>query len=218
MKIIRNKKKYDRKIKAWRKFEPKLKIADIILTHNSPPNSRLWVSKKIREVTNSDWVHVALVFAIPNKKNQFNNVLIVEARDRGIEIHRIREYTKYIDFTHIGVKRVPSLSEKERQKVLAYMLNNVDTPYDFMRIFAIYIEKIFSKNIFKDKKSKLFNKDNFICSSFVQKSYFKAAQKKHKQEVIFKDVFNNLLDLEDIYPSDIAKSKKCEWLFDSRKY
>ncbi len=202
----------EKRAQDWAKIEPQLQVADIILTRE---NSLF--SAAVRKATGSYWSHVSIVFAVPDKKVFFNNILVVSAENKGIEIHRIQRYTKHLDFCDIGVKRVPGLSAEMRQIVLSYVLNNVDIPYDFRRVFGFAVE-YFENKFFKKKKEHLeesfFNRNAFICSSFIQKAFYAAMPESKKDSVIFKDKEkSNPFFLEEVTPADIANSKNCDWVY-----
>jgi hypothetical protein len=200
------------RLAKWKGIESKLKIADIILT----TDKQSYLSAAIRKATKGHWSHAALVFFIPNKKLLFNNTLVIEALDNGIEIHRIQKYTRYLDQFDIGVKRVPGLTDELREKVLAFMLNNVDVPYDFTRLFAYLLKKILG-NFVEKYKERLINKDDFVCSTFAQKAFWNAMPEDKKASVIFKKDFKSEFSLEEVTPADIARSKNCIWLYNPHR-
>lgn len=191
----------------WKKIEKKLQVADILLLRRR----RSFLSKQIRIATNSYWNHTAIVFRIPNEQNQTRNVLIIEAL-HGIEIHRLESYTKKLDIYDIGVKRVPGLNKELQKKIITFMLDNVDTPYDYTRLLGIFIRHYLWKSLLKYREH-LINKDYYVCSSFTQRAFYRAMPENRKKDVLFrKDVISDL-DLEDIAPGDIAKSTNCKWIY-----
>ena len=161
---------------------------------------------------------------MPNKKGLFNNYLIVEANRRGMEIHRIQEYTKRLDLYDIGVKRVPGLDKETRERVVAFMLNNVDKPYDYTRIFG-FLLKSFDWDLTKGLAPMFVAKEDFVCSSFIQKAFYQAVEGAKKLKVIFNnglkfDCHGNMKSgesiekhLDYVTPKDVAKSDNCVWLF-----
>ncbi len=111
--------RYSGKLEAWEKIEPKLQLVDIILVRTKGT----FIGWAIRKLTKSYWDHVALVFAVPNPKLQFYNYLVIEANRKGLEVHRIQEYTKNFRHYDIGVKRVHGMDDATSERVLAFMLN-----------------------------------------------------------------------------------------------
>lgn len=207
-------KKIKNKIERWKKIELKLQTADIILARENK-----YYSSLVRKVTNSYWSHIMIVFFIQKKEIPFKNILVISAETGGIEIHRMHKYTEMLKSNKydLGVKRVQGLSPEEKRKVLAYMLNNIDIPYDYLRLFAFLINYL--KNLFRIKNKKqilnnfLINKNLFICSSFIQKAFFEAVLDDKKKKIIFSSKSNSSFFLEEVTPADIAKSKNCEWIY-----
>jgi len=197
----------------WKETEAKLQVADIILVRRKKIFSRM-----IRKATGSYWSHVMIVFSVADKKINFKNILVVSAETRGIEIHRIQKFSRNLDGDYdFGVKRFPGLTAEDRQKVMSYMLNNVDIPYDYLRIFGFMLN--YFLNLFKIKKRQkhikkyLINKNTFICSSFIQKAFFAAVPKEKKEAVLFTKNKDFQLVLEEITPADIARSNNFEWIY-----
>lgn len=208
-----------KRIEEWKKIESKLQVADIILARETK-----LLSKIITRVTKSHWSHAMVVFFVPDKKNLFNNVLVISAETHGIEIHRIQKFSKKLINKNydLGVKRVEGLSDETKEKVLSFMFNNLDIPYDYTRLLAFFIRYL--KSIFKKKDKKaehltnyLVNKDAFICSSFIQKAFFGAMPKSKKNSVLFKQCEEDKCFLEEITPANLAKSKNSKWIYNPHK-
>ncbi len=198
----------------WQGIEPNLQVADIILVRdNEAP-----LSKVIRKSTNSYWSHVAMVFFVPDKELSFDNILLIGAEHRGIEIHRIQRYTHNLDRLDIGVKRIPGLPLKTRERVVSYVLNNIDIPYDFARLFGFFFRYLFTQLRKKHQdpehiKKFLINRDTFICSTFIQKAFFEAVPQEKRHAVMFNKELPTPLALEEVTPADIARSSTCQWLY-----
>lgn len=209
-------KKKINKQKDWNKIESRLQVADIILVREK----RMW-SKIIQKAENSYWSHVLLVFFVPDKNMIFKNILVIGAQPHGIEVHRIQEFTNKIGNGYdIGIKRVPGLSKDLREKVLSYMLNNIDIKYDYRALFGFFVNYIISvltmQDLNKNLKQFLINKDAFICSSFLQKAFYNAMPEKRKKNVLFSEEDSNFF-MEETTPADIARSKNCKWLYNSHR-
>ena len=197
----RAKKKYE----EWLEIQSKLKVADIILLREKGD----FTSSVIRRFTKSYWSHVALVFVVPDKNFLFNNYLIIESNQTGLEIHRIQKYTKHLNRFDIGVKRVSGLDKQTREKVVAFMLNNLDQKYDAARILG-FLLKSFDIDLTKGLSPLFVNDQDFVCSTFIQKAFFDAFGKK-RDLVDFSSKKED--DMEYLIPKDIAKSKNCKWLY-----
>lgn len=200
-----------KRTEAWKKFEPKLQIGDIILTRDT---SAL-LSRSIRKVTGSYWNHVLIVFFIPDEKILFNNTLVISAETHGIEVHRIQRYTHHFDHVDLGVKRVVGLNPDLKEKIISYAFNQIDIPYDYTRLFGFILKTIENTVLPGNKHLRKFltNKDAFICSSFIQKAFFEAMPPERKYEVIFKNDFDATTSLEDITPADVARSRNLKWVY-----
>lgn len=200
----------EKRAAAWREIEPQLQVADIILVRE-----RSLLSKTVRSVTKSYWSHAVIVFAVPDSDILFNNILVISAEDGGIEIHRIQRYTKRFDHFDLGVKRVPGLAREIQEKVLSYVLNNVDIPYDYARLFGFllyFLLNKFRKNSRNILLKRFTNENAFVCSSFIQKAFYAAVPKEKKDEVIFTENRSSRFFLEEVTPADIARSSNCVWL------
>lgn len=199
--------------RGWEKVKSKLEVADIILARE-----KKMISKIITKGTESYWSHVLIVYAIPEKRGVFKNTLVMSAEPNGIEIHKIEKFSKQLDYTYdLGVKRVPGLSDETKERVISFMSNNVDIPYDYTRLLSYFINYI--KNLFKLKRNEmplknfLVHKDTFICSSFIQKAFYEAMPNNKKKLAIFGQNNDLKFFLEDITPADIARSKNCKWIY-----
>lgn len=211
--------RYKKKLDEWNRFESKLQLADIIMVRTK----RSFIGWAIRKLTKSYWDHVALVFAVPNPQVQFYNYLIIEANRKGLEVHRIQEYTKNFRRYDIGVKRVPGMDVATRERVLAFMLNQVDQPYDVSRILG-FVLRSFDLDVLKNFSNLFVDRKDFICSSFTQKAFYEAFSDDCKQDVVFregafkrkktKESFEELLNY--VSPGDIAKSDKAKWLYNEK--
>ncbi|MDF1496746.1 MAG: YiiX/YebB-like N1pC/P60 family cysteine hydrolase [Patescibacteria group bacterium] len=195
---------------------PQLKIGDVILVHTKG----YWLSKLIRRATSSYWSHVALVFdVIPNSTNH-PDVLIIEALDRGIEIHRIEHYLRNPKKYDIGIKRIPILNDQERERFRGFFLDAVDTPYDFSRLFSYFtkkfVNKIFGTEIVNWITKHVIDIDQYVCTTFAQRAFYLAVSKEKRDLVLMRKKnkqLNFLLQMEEISPKDYAESENAIWLF-----
>jgi hypothetical protein len=188
-----------RRLDSWKKFVPQLQVADIILTRND----HSLISRGIRGATKSYWNHSVIVFSVPDKHTHFNNTLVISAENHGIEIHRLQRYTNHFDYIDIGVKRIPDLTPVLRKEVVSYVLNNLDIPYDFTRIFGLLI-KFFQQVLFHKRgylKRYLTHQDAFICSAFIQKAFYEVVTPERKFNVILKNDFDAMTMLDEVTPA-----------------
>jgi hypothetical protein len=195
---------------------PHLEIGDIILVHTKG----YWLSKLIRRATASYWSHVALVFDVVANNTNHPDVLLIEALDRGIEIHRIEHYLNKPEKYKLGVKRVPVLNNTERDRFRGFFLDAVDTPYDFSRLFSYFtkniIERIFGPNIVNWVTKYVINVNEYVCTTFAQRAFYLAVSKEKRDLVLMRKKnkqLNFLLQMEEISPKDYALSDNTIWLF-----
>ena len=122
-------------VKKWYEVEQNLQLADIILVHGK---GRIF--RAIQERGDSYWNHTALVLQPPRPELGIRGAVIIGAIDGGIEVHRLRKYSERRDKFDIGVKRLPGLTDEMKKKVLSYLLNKLDAPYDYTRLFGYLFE------------------------------------------------------------------------------
>ncbi|MBU2566634.1 hypothetical protein KKG46_03685 [Patescibacteria group bacterium] len=207
------------KYKTIDKALPNLKVGDIFLIHTKG----FWVSKLVRKTTKSYWSHVALVFEVIHNKTDYPDVLLIEALDRGIEIHRVEHYLRHPKEYDVGIKRIPILTDTERDRFRGFFLDAVDTPYDFSRLFSYFlknfVQKIFGQAITNWITKKVINIDQYICTTFAQRAFYLAVPREKRDKVLMRDGegFNFLLQMEEITPRDYAISKNSEWLYNPHK-
>lgn len=192
-----------------------LQVADIVLTRTKRAN---WLIRGIRKVSRSHWNHNALVFQVVRQEGIEPEILLVEALDHGIEIHRLRKYLDDKEYD-IGIKRVTGLTDEERERILAYFLEMIDTPYDFTRLFGYLMNRItlrLAGGKVRDMiAQRIINVDNFVCSSFSQRAFYLGVAPNKREQMMFrKDAGTNFLfKMEFISPGDIARSDVAEWLY-----
>lgn len=185
---------------------PMLQEADLVFVRIK----KNWLRELLRKVTGSYWDHIALVLFPVNvgKANCFN--LIIEAVDpSGIEIHKLDKYLKDPDKYEVGIKRVPGLTMKTRQRILSFMLMNVDAPYykfGFFKLVFALLSEAYSR--------KYLGRQRYSCSSFVQKAFYEAATWEQRSKFVFREDFLSPIELQGIItPGDIAISDKSVWIY-----
>jgi hypothetical protein len=195
---------------------PHLEIADIVLfsTRGNP------ISRLIKKKSHSYWSHVALVVDFPSMGAGSRDVLLVEAMDRGIEIHRLERYIRQPEKYRIGIKRVPGLTREERERIRGFFLDAVDTPYDFSRLFTFFLRSKIIRWLGRGAlfflARKLIHPNQFICTTFAQRSFYLGVSEAKRERVLFReddDAVNFLHQMEEITPGHIAQSSRCDWLY-----
>ena len=206
MKVKNKKQKEKSPCQKKKEKIPVLQEADLVFVRIK----KNWLRELLRKVTGSYWDHVALVLFPVNvgKANCFN--LIIEAVDpSGIEIHKLDKYLKDSDKYEIGIKRVPGLTMETRQRILSFMLMNVDAPYykfGFFKLVFALLSEAYSR--------KYLGRQRYSCSSFVQKAFYEAATWEQRSKFVFREDFLSPIELQGIItPGDIAVSDKSVWIY-----
>lgn len=193
-----------------------VKIGDIVLMRHEVGR----IESAIREATHSYWDHTALVFRVLEDSHGHRVILIIEALPHGISVHRLQKYLREPDQYDIGIKRMPILSDENRERFMGFFLDVLDTPYDFTRIAAYFSRKFvhfLGGNRAEDFVTKrVINVDQFICTSFAQRAYYLAVPPNMRDKTIFRensDDLNFLTRMEYISPGEVARSANTEWLY-----
>ncbi len=202
------------KIQKWHEVESQLQVADIILVHGERPFYRA-----IQQRSHSYWNHVAVVLQPPRPELGLRGSFIIGAIDSGIEVHRLRKYSEERDKFDIGVKRFPNLTDQMRQHILSYMLNKIDSPYDYTRLVGFLFEEVLKtflpKKIFKKVRRFLITSqpNAFVCSTFIQHAFFESVPAKVQPKTFAREHIDKLLEIEETTPADFARSPHYEWVF-----
>lgn len=202
------------KIQEWRAVENQLQVADIILVHGERS-----FYKAIQKRSASYWNHVAVVLQPPRPELGIRGAFIIGAIDSGIEVHRLRKYSEDMTRFDIGVKRFPGLTNEMRQHILSFMLNKVDSPYDYMRLLGYLFEGVLkfclSKNLFKKVRRFIITAqpNSFVCSTFIQHAFFTSVPHKMQEKTFAREHLRSLLEIEEIIPADFARSENYEWIY-----
>jgi len=188
---------------------PKLNQADIILVHTK----RNFLKYLLQKVTDNYWDHTALVlFTKDPKKGRLYDQIIEAIPPKGIEVHKLEKYLINPDKYDIGIKRVPDLSEHDRENIIAFSLTNVDAPY-----YKLSRLKFLCAAMSKTYKKWMLRRQRYSCTGFVQKAFYEVASLNKKDRFIFKTDFVSPIELQEITtPADIANSKNCVWIYNEK--
>ncbi len=197
---------------------PELKIGDIIMVRHKKGGPMRFF---LRRITNSYWDHTALVIFAKNIEKGYAADIIIESIQyglvasfrQGVQIHRLEKYLNNPNKYDIGIKRFGFLNEELRDRVRAFVLMNVDTPY-----YPLYMFKFLLAWLSKRYRKYLLNRQRFSCSGFLQKAFYEAVDWEDRSKVIFRNVGYTPMQLQEITnPSDIANSVSCTWLWNARQ-
>lgn len=192
---------------------PQLRLADIILVRHKRGLTR----RLLRRVTKSYWDHAALVIFSRNPEKGYSADIIIEAIQyglmtslrRGFEIHRLEKYLKEPELYDVGIKRFEWLPKEMQNRVRAFVLMNVDTPY-----YTQSTTKFFLAWVSRTYRRIFMRRQRYSCSGMVQKAFYEAADWGERSKVIFRNVGYTPIQLQDITsPADIAQSDACTWVW-----
>jgi hypothetical protein len=202
--------------KAWLAFRGEVRVADIFLVHDR----KGIVEGFIRKTTGSYWNHSFIVFETWDNL-PFGGPLIVDIGIDGVAIHRLKKYTDDLERYDFGVLRYPGLTAKEEQDfVKGFILDNIDTPYDFRRILGLIFKsvakKMLSRRDFIAAAGLFINDKYFVCSSFVRKAFHRF--REQPSATLDADSMKELKSNAEMYtPADIASDRIFTWLFNERR-
>lgn len=195
---------------------PELRIADIVLVRHK----KIFTRGLLRHVTESYWDHVALVLFARNPAKGYASDIIIEAIQyginssyrRGVEIHRLDKYLNDPERYDVGIKRVAWLNEEMQNRVRAYMLMNVDSPY-----YPLNTSKFLLAMLSKSFRHYLNGRQRYSCSGLVQKAFYEAVDWVDRSNVMFKGAGYTPIELQETTsPGDIGKSTACDWIWHKR--
>ena len=226
----------------------KLKRADILLTHAKCS----LLGTLVRFGTRSYWDHSLMVFTIKDEKQGYDSTFVIDSDAFGIDIHNIGYYFERPRKYDVLIKRLEldwldGDSEEGGlrycRKVRGFALQEIDDKYDYrmmVKVAAKILRRMVLVLLFplqrrkkhdeerRVKVSRLIgiNVNAYICSGFVQWSYYQAMSqllddadpdKPNKlQGVIFNPAFTTGSDEEILLsttPADLANSDKLSWQY-----
>lgn len=202
------------KIQEWHTVESQLQIADIIFVHGET-----FMFRAVQRRGASYWNHVAVVLQPPRPDLGIRGAFIIGAIDTGIEAHRLRKYSEEMDRFDIGVKRFPGLTDEMRQHILSFMLNKIDVPYDYTRVFGYLFEGalrfLLPKKLFKRVRRFIITSqpNSFVCSTFIQRAFFASVPHKIQPQTFARERLHSLVEMDEVTPADFARSPNYEWVF-----
>lgn len=193
---------------------PRLHAADIVLIRHKRSLFRYFLRKAMR----SRWDHVALILFPRDEAAGVEHAIIVESirsdsfRVNGgsaVSLHRLDKYLDKPKRYAVGIKHVPDINEDVRQRILLYMLMNVDAPYwpwNELRITLSSFSRTLSRFVLKRQR--------FSCSGLIQKAFYDAVSYDARSSVVFKEDVYSPIELQELTtPEDFASSKKCDWIY-----
>lgn len=199
-----------------------LEVGDLVLFHK---RTGLFQRMIRRASGNAFWNHSAMVFDVIEVGGK-KEVILIEALDKGIEIHRLDRYTNNERDYVLGFKRLPGLTEPQKERIRGFFLDAVDTPYDFVTalswLFKQPVLKVLGMRV-KDFLERLaIDPTLYVCTSFSQRAFYLALPPNERDRAFFISDHKETMDLNflfrmvDIAPIDIARSKNTVWLWGER--
>lgn len=204
---------------SWEEAFRDLQVADLVLMRYKFG----LVPHYIRKADHSYWNHAALVFDVPQSGSGRKDVLIIEALPEGIEVHRLKRYANDRRRYDIGVKRVPGLTDDERERIRSFFLDAVDSSYDYTRLFGFILRSAIARLLGVKStdyiRHRVINPGDFTCTSFAQRAFYLALPPEKRERVYFKKGIRVSFSdkMETVTPGDIARSENTEWLYNPHK-
>lgn len=196
---------------------PSLEIGDIILFQSRGTFMR----KMIRVFGDSYWTHAALVFDVVKQGDEVLSVILIEA-NQNVRLHRLESFLLQKDVYRFGVKRIPGLTEQEKERFRGFFLDAIDLKYDFL--FGVYfalstiLKKFFGHKAEQFLLSYAGHSRAFVCSTFAQRAFYLAAEPENRRKMLFLGEKASFIKAHGVVlPGDIAKSTNTIWLFNPHR-
>jgi len=202
-----------------------LQHGDILLSR-----SPTFASRMIRFISGDFFSHAAVVFLLPQAREHFEHTYVIESLFKGVGIANLDTYVGgRRPVEEIGVLR---LEGKEFNRLFfkranGTLLNEVNKPYDFHRLWRMAISTVFGLHRIAKKISgrpnvyRRWYPRQFICSGFIQYGYYQAAigEKIDVERVIFMNGLDNPStdQMMGTTPEDVARSDKLTWKYVIRR-
>jgi len=200
-----------------------LQRGDILLSRSPTTASRL-----IRFFSGHFFSHAALIFLLPKAREQLSHTFVIESLFKGVGIANLETYVEGRNpVEEVGILRLEGFSARFFKRANGTLLNEVNKPYDFPRLWRIAFSTVFGM---QRALQRLRRKPNiyrrwyprqFICSGFIQYGFYEAAvgEEIQTQRVILK---NGLEDpstdqMMGTTPEDVATSDKLKWKYVIRR-
>ncbi len=198
---------------------PPLRVGDLILIRHKKGHGIIsrWL---LRRITFSYWDHSSLVIFSKDKLGGYSTDMIAESKQdtlfhsihKGVEIHRLEKYLLDPDRYDIGIKRFTWLTNEHAERVRAFVLMNIDTPY-----YPLNPLKFFLAMLSARMRRWILARQRFSCSGFIQKAFYEAMDWEDRSKVVFREHGYTPIQLQDITsPADIAQSDACTWIWNKR--
>lgn len=202
-----------------------LNYGDILLSR-----SPLFASRMIRLISGSFFSHAALVFLLPRRKEHFTSTFVIESLFKGVGIANFESYVSGRNpIEEVGILRLEGkgFNEDFFKRTNGVLLNEVNKPYDFDRLWRIAFSTLFGLQRAMQRMQRrpsIYRRwmpRQFICSGFIQYGLFQAAHIAgiETARVILKNGLDNpnpdqMMGTE---PEDLATSNKLTWKYVIRR-
>jgi hypothetical protein len=225
----------------------KLKRVDVLVTR-SKGGLLGWL---IRFGTGSYWNHALMIYTIRSPEDGYDTTFIIESGGAGIDMHNISHYFERPNRYDVGIKRfeaewfendIEMGGLRFRRKVRGFALSEIDDKYDYKLILGIVrritrqlvLAFLFpwqrrkppeKRRIYTPKFLKRLNVNAYICSGFVQWSYYQGVSKAIEeygeedsriQEVMFNPRLAGSVTEDELLsttPADLANSANLAWKY-----
>ena len=139
--------------------------------------SPLMASRLIRLASGSFFSHAAIVFLLPMRHEHFTNSFVLESLFKGVGIANFETYVNgRSPIEEVGILRLegPGFTQDFFKRANGVLLNEVNKPYDFHRLWRIALSTLFGLQqavLRMQRRPNVYRRwmpRQFICSGFIQ--------------------------------------------------
>ncbi|MFM9943473.1 MAG: hypothetical protein ACKVP7_28745 [Hyphomicrobiaceae bacterium] len=157
-----------------------LQCADVILARNEWSLSS-WI---IRQATDSNFAHAAMIFLQPERPYGWRSTYLIESVFAGVDVTDLDDYFT-LPRASVAVKRLNRdwFDDALRRRVRSRMLDDIKAEYDFPTMLRLGRQALFGvqrmllghkRAVLRRHAKGLDAPKEFICSGFIQSGYVRA--------------------------------------------
>jgi hypothetical protein len=202
---------------------PYLERADVVLTRERG-NFFSWL---IRWALRSHFAHAAMIYQVPHRSPEYDDVFAIEAGEMGVKIRHFRDYCCRPGAV-AAIKRVRRswLTPERQAKVSAEALNMIEASYDFGRAISLGLRSLRwwvfglrqmvqgpQKALKHYRKSGYKPPSELICSGLVQFGFIEAISDLVRKKAIEPHTLADVIFVEEcarVLPADWSTLSESE--------